>query len=40
MLRSAGFRITDHPEAEVYICQLAEASHDALPRALAQGVRS
>lgn len=33
MLRSAGFEITDHPEAEVYICRRAELP-DAAPRAV------
>ncbi|MFN7945084.1 MAG: TIGR04290 family methyltransferase [Blastocatellia bacterium] len=28
MLRSAGFEITDHPEAEVYICRRATADFD------------
>jgi tRNA (mo5U34)-methyltransferase len=29
MLRSAGFAILDRPEAEVYLCRIAEASADA-----------
>jgi tRNA (mo5U34)-methyltransferase len=33
MLRSAGFEITAHPEAEVYICRRA-ALHDKQPRAV------
>lgn len=33
MLRSAGFEITDHPEAEVYICRRAELPDDQ-PRAV------
>lgn len=33
MLRSAGFEITAHPEAEVYICRRAELPDD-LPRAV------
>jgi tRNA (mo5U34)-methyltransferase len=31
MLRSAGFEITAHPEAEVYICRAAAQSEDAFP---------
>ncbi len=31
MLRSAGFEITAHPEAEVYICRAAHQSADAYP---------
>lgn len=31
MLRSAGFAITDHPEAEVYVCRLAETWGPVLP---------
>jgi tRNA (mo5U34)-methyltransferase len=33
MLRSAGFRIIDHPEMEVYICQRGELQ-DEQPRAV------
>jgi tRNA (mo5U34)-methyltransferase len=33
MLRSAGFRIVDHPEAEVYVCRRTELP-DELPRAV------
>lgn len=33
MLRSAGFRILDHPEAEVFLCRCAEIS-DGQPRAV------
>ena len=31
MLRSAGFSIEAHPEAEVYICRVANRSDDAIP---------
>lgn len=33
MLRSAGFEITDHPEAEVYVCRRSELP-DEMPRAV------
>jgi tRNA (mo5U34)-methyltransferase len=31
MLRSSGFEITAHPEAEVYICRVAQQSPHAIP---------
>jgi tRNA (mo5U34)-methyltransferase len=37
MLRSAGFAIEAHPEAEVYICRVAEQSADAAPVYAARG---
>lgn len=33
MLRSAGFEIVDHPEAEVYVCRRTELN-DSMPRAV------
>jgi tRNA (mo5U34)-methyltransferase len=37
MLRSAGFVIETHPEAEVYICRAGPRSDDALPVYPARG---
>ncbi|MDB5613220.1 MAG: type 11 methyltransferase [Devosia sp.] len=38
MLRSAGFEITDHPEAEVYICRAASRQNAAFPIYPSKGV--
>ncbi len=40
MLRSAGFEITAHPEAEVYICRTAERPAQAFPIYPSQGGRA
>lgn len=40
MLRSAGFEITAHPEAEVYICRAAERSPYAFPIYPSAGVQA
>jgi tRNA (mo5U34)-methyltransferase len=37
MLRSAGFRIESHPEAEVYVCRVAERPYGAEPVYPARG---
>jgi tRNA (mo5U34)-methyltransferase len=40
MLRSAGFEITAHPEAEVYICRTAAQTEHALPVYRSAGVKA
>jgi tRNA (mo5U34)-methyltransferase len=40
MLRSAGFKITAHPESEVYICRRCRRPYDAGPVYPARGPRS
>ena len=37
MLRSAGFRVVEHPEAEVYVCRRAERPAGAVPVYPARG---